>query len=184
MSFSVHINNKERDILTLCEGPTQGLDNTTLTVEKKYSINFTASERKFCLSLHYNGANSHLLVNSTEIIKFKVKDSTFLATPLCLGKISEDFTAMNMRKAGLYGYTYDCSVDYDATAVDEILDVHKYLIQKNGIVHLDLVKVFVVAMTFFSCNALEPIINQECKIIQQVVNNNSNNPFFILTVLN
>ena len=40
-----------------------------------YSINFAVTENKFCLSLHYNGANSYLFVNGTEIIKFKAKDS-------------------------------------------------------------------------------------------------------------
>ena len=47
------------------EGPTKGLDGTTLTAEKKYSINFTGAKKKFCLSLHYNGANSYLFVNGT-----------------------------------------------------------------------------------------------------------------------
>ena len=47
-------------------------------------------EKKCCLSLHYNGANNYLFVNSTEIIKFEAKDSNFIATPLCLGNISKD----------------------------------------------------------------------------------------------
>ena len=41
MSSSVHVDNKEKDILILGEGPTQGLDDTTLTAEAKYPINFT-----------------------------------------------------------------------------------------------------------------------------------------------
>ena len=53
----------------------QELGDIILTAEKMYSINFTTSKRKFCLSLHYNGANSYLLVNGTEIIKFKAKNS-------------------------------------------------------------------------------------------------------------
>ena len=48
MSSSVHIDNKGKDILILGEGPTQGLDDTTLTGEAKYSINFSRSQRKFC----------------------------------------------------------------------------------------------------------------------------------------
>ena len=59
MSSSVHANNKKKDILIICEGPTQGLYGTTLTAEKKYSINFTENNKKFCLCLHYNGANSY-----------------------------------------------------------------------------------------------------------------------------
>ena len=47
----------------------------------------------------------------------------------------KDFSVDNMKKkTGLNGYLYDFSVDYDATAVDDILDIHKYLMEKNGIV--------------------------------------------------
>ena len=86
MSFSAHIDNKKKYILILGKGPTQGLEHT-LTAEKMYSINFTVTKKKFCLSLHYNGANSYLFVNGTEIYKFKAKDSEIVATPLCLGNI-------------------------------------------------------------------------------------------------
>ena len=47
---------KTKNIRVLGEGITQGLDDTILTAEKKYSINFTENNKKFCLSLHYNGA--------------------------------------------------------------------------------------------------------------------------------
>ena len=63
----------------LGEGITQRLDDTTLTAEKMHSINFSATKKKFCLSLHYNGANSYLSVNGTEIIKFKPKYSQTVA---------------------------------------------------------------------------------------------------------
>ena len=66
-----------------------------------YSINFTEKNKKFCLSLHYNGANSYLFVNGTEIIKFKAKDSEIVASPLCLGNISKDWSTDNMKKYGL-----------------------------------------------------------------------------------
>ena len=82
MSSSAHIDNKKKgDILVLGKGPTQGLEHT-LTAEQMYWINFTVTKKKFCLSLHYNGANSHLLVNGTEIYKFKAKDSEIVPTPL------------------------------------------------------------------------------------------------------
>ena len=83
------------------------------------------------MSLHYDGANSYLFVNGTEIIKFKSKDSETVATPLCLGNISKDFSVDNMKKTGLNGYVYDFSVDYDPIAVDDILDTHKYLMKKH-----------------------------------------------------
>ena len=66
MSSSAHIDNKKKDILVLGKGPTQALENT-LTVEKMCSINFTVTNKKFCLSLHDNGANSYLFVNGGEI---------------------------------------------------------------------------------------------------------------------
>ena len=83
MSSSAQIDNKEKDILVLGKGPSQGLEHT-LTAEKMYPINFTVTTKKFCLSLHYNGANSYLFVNGTEIYKFKAKDSETVASPLCL----------------------------------------------------------------------------------------------------
>ena len=90
----------------LGKGPTQGLEHT-LAAEKLYSINFTKENTKFCLSLHYNGANGYLFVNGTEIIKFKAKDSEIAAYPLCLGKISRDWSVENIKKNGLKGYVYD-----------------------------------------------------------------------------
>ena len=96
-----------------------------------YSINFTVTKKKFCLSLHYNGENSYLFVNGTEIFKFKAKDSEILATPLCLGNISKDWPADSMKKTRLNGYVYDFSVDYDATDVVDIVDIHKYLMKKK-----------------------------------------------------
>ena len=86
------------------------------------------------MSLHYNKENSYLFVNGTEIHKFKSKDSEILAYSLCLGNISKDWSVDNMKKTGLKGYVYDFSVDYDAIAVSDILDIHKYLMKKNEIV--------------------------------------------------
>ena len=86
------------------------------------------------LKLHYNEANSSLVVDGTEIYKFKGKDSEIVATPLCLGNISKDRSIDNMKKTGFNGYIYDFSVDYDVIAVDDILDIYKYLMKKNNIV--------------------------------------------------
>ena len=124
MSSSSHIDNKKKDILILGKDPTQRLEHT-MAAEKLYSINFTKENTKFCLSLHYNGANSYLFVNGTEIIKFKAKDSEITAYPLCLGNISKDWSVDNMKKTGLKGYVYDFSVDYDTIAFSDILDIHK-----------------------------------------------------------
>ena len=98
----------KKDILVFGKGPTQGLEHT-LTTENMYSINFTVTKKKFCLSLHYNGANSYLFVNGKEIVKFKAKDSENVASPLGLGNISKDWLADNIKKTG---YVYEFIVDY------------------------------------------------------------------------
>ena len=84
--------------------------------------------------MHYNGANSYLFVNGTEIYKFIAKDSEIVATALCLGNISKDWSVDNMKRTGFNVYVYDLSVDYNATAVDDIKDIHNYLMKKNNIV--------------------------------------------------
>ena len=99
-----------------------------------YSINFTVTKKKFCLSLHYNGANSCLFVNGTEIYKFKAKDSEIVPSSLCLGNISKDWSVDNMNKTGFTGYVYGFSTDYNAIAVDDIKDIHSCLMKTNDIV--------------------------------------------------
>ena len=68
-----------------------------------YPINLTVTKKKFCLSLRYNGANSYLFVNGKKIVKFKAKDSEIAAIPICLGNISKDWSADNMKKTGRNG---------------------------------------------------------------------------------
>ena len=96
-------------------------------------MNFSKQHKKFCLSLHCNGVNIYLFVNGVEIYKFKAKDSKNNAAPLCLGNVSKDFSVDNMKKIEIIWYFYDFSVDYDATAVDNMLDIHKYLMKNSGI---------------------------------------------------
>ena len=67
MGSSVHIDNKKKDIIILCEGLTEGLDDTTLTAEAKYPINFAQSRKSF--------TNSFLFVNATKIYQFKATNS-------------------------------------------------------------------------------------------------------------
>ena len=107
MSSSSHIDNKRKDLLILGKGPLHNDQN-----------------------IHWLQKNC--IVNGTEIIKFKAKDSEITADPLCLGNISKDWPADNMKKRRLKGYVYDFSVDYDAIAVSDILDIHKYLLKKNN----------------------------------------------------
>ena len=75
-----------------------------------------------------------MFVNGTEIYKFTAKDSEIITCPLCLGNMSKDWSTYNMKRTGFNGYVYDFSADYDATDVDDIKDIHKYLMKKNNIV--------------------------------------------------
>ena len=90
------IDNRKKDVLILGKGPVQGLEYK-LSAEKIYSISFTEN-KKNCLSLHYNGAKSYLFVNGKEIHKFKAKDSEVVPNIFCLGYISNDFSADNMKQ--------------------------------------------------------------------------------------
>ena len=90
--------------------------------------------------MHYNGANSYLFVNGTEIYKFKAKDSEILVGPICLGNISKDWSVDNMKKTGFNGYVYNFSFDYYAISVDDIKDIHNYLMRKSNIVWYERIK--------------------------------------------
>ena len=98
MSSSVHVDNKREEIWILGEGTTQGLDDTTLTAEAKYPINFTQSGKRFVLSLHFNGSNNFLFVNVTKVYQFKAENSEIKDYALCLGNVSKYFTINNMKK--------------------------------------------------------------------------------------
>ena len=80
-------------IINKGKGLTQGLDDTTLTADTQYSINFSRPNSKLCLSLHYNGSYSFLFVNATKMYHFKARNSKIKKYSLCLENISKDFTA-------------------------------------------------------------------------------------------
>ena len=108
-----------------------------VTAEGQYSINFSRSNKRFCISLHYNGSNSFLFVNATKICQLKAKNSEIKKYALCLGNISKDFASINMKKTkkktGLNGYVYKFSIDYDIIDTSNIIDIHKYLMKKHDI---------------------------------------------------
>ena len=91
MSSSVYVDNKGKDILILGEGPTQGLDDTTMTAETKYPINFTQSGKRIVSGLPYNGSNTFLFVNATKVYQLKAKNSEIKDYPLCFGNVSKDY---------------------------------------------------------------------------------------------
>ena len=120
MGSSVHNDNKSKDILILGVGPTQRLDNTILTEEVNYPINFTQLGKKFVVSLHYNGSNSSWFVNATKIYQFKAKE--YYA--LYLGNISKGFIIIN---TGLKRSMNFVVVDITPIDASNISNIHKYL---------------------------------------------------------
>ena len=131
MSSSLHIDNREKDILILAEGPTQGLDNTTLAAEAKYPINFTQSERRFVLNVHCNGSSSFLFVNDRKICQFQAKSSKVKDYAPSLGNISEAFTIDKVETRGLKGVVKCFSVDFNPIDINSVLDVYKYLMNRT-----------------------------------------------------
>ena len=129
----IHSNNKANNISIMGDGFVPGINDTTLYAEKMYSPNFTAVNKKFVLSLHYNGDNSYLFVNGKQELNFKAKDDQTVKEILCLGNISDDWTAANAQKTGLWGEIYDFAVDYTSTNIGDIYNVHRYLMRKHNI---------------------------------------------------
>ena len=124
----------KKDILLLGKGPMQGLDDTILTTEAEYSINFNEWGKKFCLSLHYTESSIYLFVTLLVInlficYQFQAKDSKLNTYPVCLENISKDVSNDSTKKTELNGYVYGFSVDFGSTVVGTILDIHKYLVK-------------------------------------------------------
>ena len=92
----IHSNNISNNIFIMGDGIVQGINDMTLYAEKIYSQNFTAVDKKFVLSSHYNGDDSYLFVNGKQELKFKAKDYQIVKEILCLGNISDDWTAANI----------------------------------------------------------------------------------------
>ena len=134
MSFSVHATNRANNIYVTGDGLTQGINDTTLYAEKNYYRNFTDPGKKFIISLHYNGDDSYLFVNGRQELKFKAKTDQLVKEKLCIGNLSDQWTASESEKTGLYGNIYDFLVDYQAIiGVGPIYDMHRYLMTKHNI---------------------------------------------------
>ena len=128
MSFSVHTTNRTNHIYLMSDGLTQGINDTTIHVEKNYYRNFTDPGKKFVLSLHYNGDDSYLFVNGRQELKFKCKTDQLVKEKLCIGNLSDQWKASESEKTGLYGNIYDFVVDYEQIlGVKAIYDMHRYL---------------------------------------------------------
>ena len=106
--------------------------------------------KELCLSPHYNGRDCYLFVNGVKMYQFITKDSEFNAFSLCFGNISKDFAVDNINETGLYRYVYYFPAYYDRIGVDDILDIHKYLIKKQYKIIIRLIKKVFVALLSFS----------------------------------
>ena len=105
-----------------------------MTAGKKYSINFTKGNTIFCLSLYHNKKKIVIyLLMVQRFINSKEKSTKDGQTEIWLGNISTGFPANNMKKTGLYGNVCDFSVDFTSIVVNNILDIHKYLMEKNSV---------------------------------------------------
>ena len=133
----MHIDHKGIDILFLGKRPTQGLDDTTLTAEAQYSINFSRSNRKFYLSFYYNGSNSFLFDNATNIHQFKTKDYEIKNIPCFLEIFYAIFQPITLKgriaKNRKTGCVYNFSVDYKTFDISDNTNIHIYLMKKHYI---------------------------------------------------
>ena len=127
--------NQGNDISVLGEGNTFGINGKFGAPEKNFTINFSKAKTKFCLSFHYNGDNSYLFVNGKEIYRFKASNGNVnIPSRFYLGSISNNFSVNESKEVSLKGNVYEFSVDCNAIAVDDVLDIQKYLMKKNSIV--------------------------------------------------
>ena len=93
MSFSAQATNRANHIYVMGDGLTEGINDTTLYVEKNYWRNFTDPGKKIIISLHYNGDESYFFVNGRQELKFKAKTDQLVKEKLCIGNLSDQLTA-------------------------------------------------------------------------------------------
>ena len=124
MKNSMYASNKKHHIYIIGKSFTQGLQyGATIYAEHDYvKVNRSQVNKKFILSVHYNGDNSYLLVNGVKQFQFKAMSSLNLANPLIFGNTSNNFPIQNdYKKASLHGETYDFLVSYQSS------DTKKYM---------------------------------------------------------
>ena len=134
MSFSAHAANRANHIYPMGDGLTQGINDTTLYVEKNYWRDFTDPGKKFIISLHYNSDKSYFFVNGRQELKFRCKTDPLVKEKLCIGNLSDQWTTSESEITGLYGNIYDFVVHYEQIlGVKPIYDMHRYLMTKHNI---------------------------------------------------
>ena len=131
---SSHTDNQKNDFLILGESDTFGINGGFVTSEKNFSISFSKAKTKFCSSLYYNCDNNYLFVNGKELCKLKASNKNVnFPTQFSLAGISSKFDYVDVDEVSLKVNVYDFSVVYKATNKSDILNIHKYLMNKNNI---------------------------------------------------
>ena len=185
MSFSVHATNRANNIYVMGEAFVQGINDTTIYTEKKFHRNFTDPGKKFVLSLHYNGDNSYLFANGRQELKFRAKTDQLVKEKLCIGNLSDQWTASESEKTGLYGNIYDFVVDYKSiNRVKLIYDMHRYLMRKHNIspqiYKMLLINLVLSLFSILKVKTLEcvSVINEKCMSRPKIINLNADEPVF------
>ena len=128
--------NKKHHIYILDKGFTQGLQyGATIYAEHDYvKVNGSQVDKKFILSVHYNGDNSYLFINGVKQCQFKTMSSLNLRNPLVIGNTSINFPNQTAYKKGaLHGDIYDFLVSYQPADIKKIYDIYRYLLKKHDI---------------------------------------------------
>ena len=97
----------------------------------------TEPNKKFVLSLYYNGDDSYLFVNGVKQLKFKAQSFTnnMKSQVFCIANIRSDWSLTNSTKTNLYGNVYYFAIDYEPlSGVKTIYNIHRYLMKKHGII--------------------------------------------------
>ena len=170
MKFSVHATNRANHIYLKGTGLTQGINDTTIYAEKNFYKNVTDFGKKFMLSLHNNDDDSYLFVNGRQELKFKPKTDQLVKEKLCIGNLSDQWTASESEKTGVYGKMYDFVVDYEQIAgVKTIYDMYRYLMTKHNIsskrtYKMGLINLTISIFSILKVSALEcvSVVNQKC----------------------
>ena len=139
MSFSSKTYTQNNNIYVLSHNFIQGFSKDggghSVYAKGKYKTNFTAPNKRFVLSLHYNNDDFYLTVNGQEQLKLKAKIDYTNTIPLCLGNITNNWSITYAKHTGFYGNIYDFVVDYiPINGVKTIYNIHRYLMTKHNII--------------------------------------------------
>ena len=139
MKNSSYSTNKKHHIYILGKSVTQGLQyGATIYAEHDYDkVNGSQVNKKFILSVHYNGDNSYLFINGVKQFQFKAMSSLKLDNLLNIENTSTNFpNQTDYKKGALHGEINDFLVCYQPAYLKKICDIHRYLMKKHDIASL------------------------------------------------